>query len=75
MATPENLRATYGGNGPPSDGLQAAIPQTAQHSERIAPQTGSSRRTTLPQCSNQPTNPTAVPDCKHSPPAGPYAPT
>ena len=73
--TQDNLRVTYGGNEPPSNRLQAEIPQTAQHRERIAPPADSEHHATLPRYSDQPTNPTAVPDYTRAlPPPSPYAP-
>ena len=61
--TQDSLRAIYSGNGPPSNRLQAAIPQAAQHSVRTVRQTDSPHHTTLPQCSDQPASPTTIPDC------------
>ena len=63
MTTQDNLRVTYCGNEAPSNRLQAAIPQTAQYSVYAIPQTDSPHHDILPQCSDQPANPTAIPDC------------
>ena len=61
--TQDSLRAAYRGNEPPSNRLQTAIPRTAQHSVHTVPQTDSSHHTALTQCSDQPANPTTIPDC------------
>ena len=42
MTTQDGLRATYLGNKPSSNRLQAAIPRTAQHSVHTVPQTDTS---------------------------------
>ena len=73
--TQDNLRVTYCGNAPPSDGLQAAVPKTAKHSVHTAPR---QIPNITPPCRSAATNlqtlqqsPTAH---AHSPAAGPYAP-
>ena len=60
--TRDNLRVTERRNEPPVDGLQAAVPQTAQHNVDVLAHKDFPHHTTPPQRSDQPTNPTAIPD-------------